>query len=256
MKKEELFNIIGEVDEQKVVAAGMAMNTKKKSRPSWLKWGAMAACLCLVVVSAIAPKLQQAPGGAAVQPGGTPSTEVIQPGSTPETTQSADMTLLVVNEVENMMTADMDVQLSLYNELSASAREIVLNGFEAAVGLSYDKFTAKIPDTLVSKSFYTVNIPANASRTEYIPHDYVLEYQAKNDGAVRIAICSAEAPLRDCFIVCDNPKQSEINGVSVVIYGYQGTFIAEFSWKNINYEIETRNITLEELEDLLVGIVE
>ena len=38
MKKEELFNIIGEVDEQKVTAAGMAMNTKKKSRPVWMKW--------------------------------------------------------------------------------------------------------------------------------------------------------------------------------------------------------------------------
>lgn len=254
MKKEELFNIIGEVDEQKVAAAGMAMNTKKKSRPSWLKWGAMAACLCLVAVSAI--KLQQTPGGAAVQPGGTPSTDVIHPGSISETTQPADMTLLVVNEVENMMTVDMDVQLSLYNELSASERETILNGFEAAVGLSYDEFTAKIPDTLVSKSFYTVNIPSDASRTEYITHDYVLEYQAENDGAVRIAICSTEAPLRDCFIVCDNPKQSEINGVSMVIYGYQDTFIAEFSWKDINYEIETRNITLEELEELLSGIVE
>ena len=53
MKKEELFNIIGEVDEQKVAAAGMAMNTKKKSRPVWVKWGAMAACLCLVVGLAI-----------------------------------------------------------------------------------------------------------------------------------------------------------------------------------------------------------
>ena len=50
MKKEELFNIIGEVDEQKIAAAGMAMN-KKKSRPVWVKWGAMAACLCLVVTA-------------------------------------------------------------------------------------------------------------------------------------------------------------------------------------------------------------
>ena len=50
MKKEELFNIIGEVDEQKVAAAGIAMNTQKKSRPLWLKWGGMAACLCIVVV--------------------------------------------------------------------------------------------------------------------------------------------------------------------------------------------------------------
>ena len=52
MKKEELFNIIGEVDEQKVAAAGMAMS-KKKARPVWVKWGAVAACLCLVVGLAI-----------------------------------------------------------------------------------------------------------------------------------------------------------------------------------------------------------
>ena len=53
MKKEELFNIIGEVVEQKITAAGMAMNTKKTSRPVWMKWGAMVACLCLVVVGAL-----------------------------------------------------------------------------------------------------------------------------------------------------------------------------------------------------------
>ena len=255
MKKEELFDIIGEVDEQKVAAAGMAMNAQKKSRPSWLKWGVMAACLCIVVVGVITPQLQQNPGGAAVQPGGTPSTEV-QLGNNTEITQPADMTLLVVNEVENMMTADMDVKLSLYNELSASEQETLLNGFEAAVGLSYGEFTAKIPDTLVSESFYTVNVPADASRAEYIPHDYVLEYQAENDGAIRIAICSTEVPLRDWLIECDNPKLSEINGVSVVVYGYQDTFIAEFSYKGISYEIETTYITLEELEDLLVGITD
>lgn len=50
MKKEEFFNIIGEVDEQKVAVAGMAINTKKKSHPIWVKWGAMAVCLCLVAV--------------------------------------------------------------------------------------------------------------------------------------------------------------------------------------------------------------
>ena len=231
MKKEELFDIIGEVDDQKVAAAGMAMNTQKKSRSNWLKWGAMAACLCLVVVGAIAPQLRQTPGGA------------------------ADKTMLVVNEVENIMTADMDINLSLYNEISASEQETILNGFEAAVGLSYDEFTAKIPDTLASASFYTVNVPADASRAEYIPHDYVLEYQDENDGAIRIAICSTEVPLRDWFIECDNPKLSEINGVSVVVYGYPNTYIAEFSYKGANYEIETAYITLEELKDLLVSIL-
>ena len=53
MKKEEFFNIIGEVDEQKVATAGMAMTTKKNSRPIWLKWVAIAACLCLIAIATI-----------------------------------------------------------------------------------------------------------------------------------------------------------------------------------------------------------
>lgn len=57
MKKEEMFNIIGEVDEQKVAVAGMAMTARKKSHPVWLKWGAIAACLCLVVVGAVLPMM-------------------------------------------------------------------------------------------------------------------------------------------------------------------------------------------------------
>lgn len=62
MKREELFNIIGEVDEQKVAAAaGMAINTKKKSRSVWYKWGALAACLCLLVIGAVLFKLTAPP---------------------------------------------------------------------------------------------------------------------------------------------------------------------------------------------------
>lgn len=150
----------------------------------------------------------------------------------------------------------MDVQLSHYHDISALERETVLKEFETTIGLSYDDFTAKISDTYVNKSFYSVGVPADAARTEYVPHDYVFEYQNESGGEAKIAICSAEEPLRDCFIKCDNPKQSEINGISVVIYGYQGTFVAEFSYENINYDIETRNITIEELEDLLVGMIE
>ena len=58
MTKEELFRAIGDVDEQKVAVAGMTM-ARKKTSPIWLKWGALAACLCLVVVCALTiPNLQ------------------------------------------------------------------------------------------------------------------------------------------------------------------------------------------------------
>lgn len=50
MKKEDMFTLLGEVDEQKVVEAANAAPRIKKF--SWLKWGTMAACLCLVVAGA------------------------------------------------------------------------------------------------------------------------------------------------------------------------------------------------------------
>ena len=251
MKKEELFNIIGEVDEQKVAAAGMAMNTKKKSRPVWLKWGAMAACLCLVVVGAfVVPTLQGEHCVVDPQPSGTPGSSIVEPGKT---------NLLVANEVESVMSADMDVQLTHYNKLPYDVWMSVLEDFHKLIGITYEEFTEKIPNIFECYNFYSLSTrgykDANLEN-EYRLHDYVFEYQTESGGEAKIAICSAEEPLRDYFIKCDNPKQSEINGISVVIYGYQGTFMVEFSHENINYDIETSNITIEELEDLLVGIIE
>ena len=54
--------------------------------------------------------------------------------------------------------------------------------------------------------------------------------------------------------MCDNPEQSEINGISVVVYGYRNSFMVQFSYKNVNYDIETNGITPEELHALLTGI--
>lgn len=251
MTNEKLYEVLGDINKKHVKEAREYCKTRK---PAWVKWGAMAACLCLVVAGAFAPGLQGG-HGTAPQQGVTPGTSVVQPGKDDEATHLGEVNLFVVNEAENVMTTDMDVQFSHYDRLSEVEREIMLKQFETAIGLSYNDFTAKISDTFVLKSFYSVDIPADVERTEYVPHDYVFEYQNENDGEARIATCSAEEPLRDCFVMCDNPKQSEINGISAVIYGYQGIFMVEFSHENINYDIETSNITLAELEELLTGIM-
>ncbi|MDD6035546.1 MAG: hypothetical protein PUC30_05055 [Lachnospiraceae bacterium] len=52
MKKEELYEIMEGIDESFINEAGTVQ--LKKKQPMWIKWGAMAACLCLVVVTAFA----------------------------------------------------------------------------------------------------------------------------------------------------------------------------------------------------------
>ena len=55
MKREKFCELLGEINENYVKEAE---TIKKAKKPVWVKWGAMAACLCLVVVGAfMAPNL-------------------------------------------------------------------------------------------------------------------------------------------------------------------------------------------------------
>ena len=47
MKKEQLYEVIGDINENYINDAHKTV--KKKSHPVWVKWSAVAACLCLVI---------------------------------------------------------------------------------------------------------------------------------------------------------------------------------------------------------------
>jgi len=61
MKKEQLFDIIGEVEEQKILEANKDFSKKKNVQKAWLKWSALAACLCIVTVSIIGISTKKQP---------------------------------------------------------------------------------------------------------------------------------------------------------------------------------------------------
>lgn len=170
-----------------------------------------------------------------------------------------DENLFVVNKADSIMDTDMDVQINSFNKIPYYVWVSILEDFHEFVGITYEEFTDKIPDNFECFHFYSLSIPGYKDadlKDEYHLHDYVFEYRTENGGEAIIAICSSAEPLRDYFIRCNNPKQSEINGVPVMIYGYQDTFVVQFAHEKINYDIETSNITLEELENLLIGIME
>lgn len=302
MTTEELYEILGDIDERCVKEAKEYRIPKKRI---WRKWGAIAACLCLVAVGTfiaigllgrIVTKPNDIQGTDNAQRGDDSSSEwqagttnqtdgasgtnedkdnsSVPQGVTPDQTHNASETgdafsedgikpsgktnRLVINTVKHTMFLDMDVQIMSFRKQDADAWASAVEDFHKFAGITYKDFTGRIPDTLEQCDFYSVSTRGyreTGSLGEYTLHDYVFNYQTQNGGRAKIAICSFEAPLRDCLLFCDNPEKSEINGVSMKIYGYQDTFIAQFSYNGINYGIETNNMAQDGLAELLTCIV-
>ncbi len=165
---------------------------------------------------------------------------------------------LNINQLEGLTTADMDVQCNMYDQLSKQDLQAVLNQFQEFAGMSYEDFTSKICDIWEISSFYSLSAPdyINAGQKgEYSLHDYVFELDSNNGGTATVALCSFEKPLRDIIIDNDDPKQSVINGVPLVIYGFEAYYMVQFSYDNLYYDIETNDIALKELENLLSSII-
>ena len=263
MKKEDLFDTLGDINNQYIKEAHV--KNMRKNNFAWVKWGTIAACfgllvLCIPMITRLFPEVDDnTPTVESLPSENNNKVEELQQNKDMEISQPEKSNTLVVNEVTNVMNADMDVQFTSFNKLPYDVWASVLEDFHQFVGITYEEFTDKIPNSFEYCNFYSLSTrgykDANL-KDEYYLHDYVFEYKTGNGGEATIAICSFEDPLRDYFIECDNPKQSEINGVTFLIYGIQDSFMVQFSYENINYDIGTSNVTLEELEELLVSITE
>lgn len=259
MKKEDFCEAFGDINENYVKEARQPYKAKK---PVWVKWHVMAACFVAVLIAGSISVNRQAPAqGDKPQRGGNTVSNDIPAENNVETAVPAEEegNVLFVNKADNMMNVDMDVQIVPYDgKMSESRWEEIINDFQEFTGMTYKEFVSKLPGIWENSSFYAMMAPDNNSgeqKKEYSLHDYVFVFQTKNGGEATIALCSFEEPLRDCFVECDNPEQSEINGVPLVIYGHEKWYMVQFSYQNVHYDIEASNITLEELENLLSGIL-
>lgn len=113
MNRKDLYNAINEVDDDILERSETASRSKRK--PMWLKWGTIAACLCLVVAVAIPTIFHQ--------PAETPQ-DTVEPGA--DSTGPAGLT---VNGVKYLISS----HISVTNELPDGflyAGETDVGGFE------------------------------------------------------------------------------------------------------------------------------
>lgn len=257
MKTPKLAKAMEHIDDDLIAEAVGYKPSRQKKNP--VRWVAMAACMTLILgCGAILLRNN----GAAPDPISPPDGSILQqPGTSAPAPTLPQSNQLLVNEVTSYATADMDVQVSLYPLPSpdGSAPDPqtaeLLSRFRELIGVPFEEFLTRIPDAFLPEELSTVSVYTGSSANTYDLHDFVLECKTETGGEAKIALSPFGAPCRDYFIAADDPAESLMNGIPLVIYRYQGAFLVQFSHENLSYDIETGNITLEELETLLNGLL-
>lgn len=128
MRKEDFFEVLGELDDDIVKGVKLTMNENSIKRHVWVKWTAAAACLCLAVGAAVllrqgfsappdknSPPADVAGGGAAIGDGGEGmmySVAVYPASESEKNVKSADVASLTESEaLENALAKHLPGQL-------------------------------------------------------------------------------------------------------------------------------------------------
>ena len=258
MKEDIIFEAMGMIGDRYYEEAAEV----RRERRHLIKWCAAAAAAAAAAVIAFAvlpdlPGAQEAvqPDGAgdAVSEEGKPG----EPGVDSLETGSVDIR---VNELGSTGMADMDVQYTSYDKLPYDVWQQVEAEFYGLIGVSYDDFTAGIPEYLRENMTFwsraTRGWKDGQPVGEYTLHDYVFRCETEDGACAEIAICGFEEPLRDLYFMTDDPAVSDINGTRAVIYGDDdvGYYFTSFCHNGAYYDIETTGIDLDSLVELLLSI--
>lgn len=115
----------------------------------------------------------------------------------------------------------------------------------------------KVPEGYKLEYSYNLYIKSNRDIDKYDKlHDYVFVYNKNNENDIRVAFSKLEEPIRD-YEIGENDKKSIIDGIKMTIYHSQKykMYMVGFKYNDIFFDIETEDITENELVELLESIV-
>lgn len=190
MRKEDFFEVLGELDDDIVEGAGSTMKENKIKRPVWIRLGAAAACLCLVSVSA-AILFQQ---NLFTTPGGTPDPTAGGDrgiGGTGEGSAGMIYSVAVYpdtereEDVDSADVASLTEEEALKHTLAEHLPQQLPEGFHYGRGSLYSTIMKD------ATRYYML-------RVEYISGT-IPEQQFSEDGG---AIAPNPETIGDCFVVC------------------------------------------------------
>lgn len=145
----------------------------------------------------------------------------------------------------------------LSSEVSITKIDANVESVKDRINLAhYDLLDLSIPKDINEKDVYGI-YPNNGNNTESNrAYNYNLVYKnVKSNRNINIGFSKENKPIRDYHFDDNGSKISRINDTELKIYRYEELYMTEFNYKGINYDIETSNISQEELILLLQSII-
>lgn len=153
-----------------------------------------------------------------------------------------------------------DVNKFNINEINSNKLELVKLDVDAKIVESNEinpPFNnLVVPNDLIDVNYYIMYVRSNKDSKEYnVVNNIEVVYSSNSNRMINISYSKDYKPLRDYYFNEDSSKISNINNVELKIYKYENTYFTEFTFNNYNYDIETNNISENELKDLLISII-
>lgn len=153
---------------------------------------------------------------------------------------------LNINEIDNnkfgMPRLNADVKIATSNDINFP--------------VPYTNGIVNIPKDLDKTNMYIFYVKENKESKEYnILSNYEIIYSNDNDRSINVKYSKEHKPLRDYYFSEEKSVTTTINGVDLKIYKFESIYFTEFRFNDYNFDIETSNITEQELSTFLLSIL-
>lgn len=132
----------------------------------------------------------------------------------------------------------------------------IANSNDVNFPVPYINGIVNIPKDLDKTNMYIFYVKENKESKEYnILNNYEIIYSNDNDRSINVKYSKEHKPLRDYYFSEEKSVTTTINGVDLKIYKFESIYFTEFRFNDYNFDIETSNITEQELSTFLLSIL-
>lgn len=113
-----------------------------------------------------------------------------------------------------------------------------------------------IPKDLDKTDMYIIYFRESKESKDYnILGNYEIIYSNDNDRSINVKYSKEHKPVRDYYFSENGGKTTTINGVELKIYKFESIYFTEFKFNDYNFDIETSNLTEQELSTFLLSVL-